>query len=91
VQVKSVSFFQRASGLHDLAQVRFIKFSRAGGTTQEQATHWIATLQYAYVKPSEDVKDRAHNPLGFRVVDYRREPEVLVDLPQPATVQGEGR
>jgi type IV secretion system protein VirB8 len=91
VQVKSVSFFQRANGLHDLAQVRFIKFSRAGGTAQEQGTYWIATIQYAYVKPPEDLKDRAHNPLGFRVVDYRREAEVAVEPSQPAAPQGEKR
>ena len=79
VQAKSVSFFQRANGLNDLAQVRFTRFMRAGGTGSEQATHWIATIQFAYVKPSEDVKDRARNPLGFRVVDYRREPEVMIE------------
>jgi type IV secretion system protein VirB8 len=83
VQVKSVSFFQRANGLHDLAQVRFTKFARAGGAGPEQATHWIASIQYAYVKPSDDPKDRATNPLGFRVVDYRREPEVMVEPAAP--------
>lgn len=91
VQVKSVSFFQRANGMQDLAQARFIKFARAGGTGPELATHWIATLQYAYVKPPEDLKDRAHNPLGFRVVDYRREPEVVTESPPPATAQGDKR
>ena len=91
VQVKAVSFFQRANGLHDLAQVRFSKFSRAGGSGPEQATHWIATIQYAYVRPSEDLKDRAHNPLGFRVVDYQREPELLVEPAAPVSVQGENR
>ena len=89
VQVKSVSFFQRANGLRDLAQVRFIKFSRAGGTGPEQATHWIATIQYAYVRPAEDLQDRAHNPLGFRVVDYRREPEVVVEPSQPGMPHGD--
>ena len=91
VQVKSVSFFQRANGLHDLAQVRFIKFSRAGGTGPEMATHWIATIQYAYVRAAEDLKDRAHNPLGFRVVDYRREPEVVVETSPAAVMQGDKR
>ena len=91
VQVKSVSFFQRANGLRDLAQVRFIRFLRAGGSGAEQVTHWIATLQYAYVKPSEDVRARAFNPLGFRVVDYRREPEVVVEPSQPDALQAEGR
>lgn len=89
VQVRSVSFFPRANGLHDLAQVRFSKFARAGGTGPEQATYWIASIQYAYVKPSDDPKDRAANPLGFRVVDYRREPEVTVEPATPGAKRGE--
>lgn len=75
-QIKSISFFQRASGSNDLAQVRYTKTARAGGSGRDQVTHWIATIQFAYGKPSEDPKDRSWNPLGFRVVDYKREPEV---------------
>jgi type IV secretion system protein VirB8 len=76
VQIKSISFFDRASGLRDLAQVRFTRSLRAGGSGPEELTHWIATLQFAYVAPSADPKDRTWNPLGFRVVEYRKEPEV---------------
>jgi len=79
VQVKSVSLFERANGLSDIAQVRFTKLVRGGGSGSEQASHWISTIQYTYVKPSEDPKDRATNPLGFRVLDYHPEPEVIVD------------
>jgi type IV secretion system protein VirB8 len=79
VQVKSVSLFERTSELNDIAQVRFTRFVRAGGSGSEQVSHWISTIQYTYVKPSEDPKDRARNPLGFRVIDYHREPEVVVD------------
>lgn len=78
-QIKSISFFQRASGSNDLAQVRFTKTARAGGSGNDQVTHWIATIQFAYGKPSEDPKDRSWNPLGFRVADYKREPEVAPD------------
>jgi type IV secretion system protein VirB8 len=77
VQIKSISFFQRASGVNDLAQVRFTRTARAGGSGTEQVTHWIATLQFTYVKPADDPKDRAWNPLGFRIVEYKREPEVV--------------
>ena len=79
VQVKSVSLFERTSELNDIAQVRFTRFVRAGGSGSEQVSHWISTIQYTYVKPSEDPKDRATNPLGFRVLDYHPEPEVIVD------------
>jgi len=86
-QIKSISFFERASGANDLAQVRFTRTIRPAGSGNDQVTHWIATIQFAYVKPSEDPKDRAWNPLGFRVVEYKREPEVAADTPS-ASVQG---
>jgi type IV secretion system protein VirB8 len=76
-QVTSVSFFQRANGVTDLAQVRYVKAKRAAGAASESVTHWIATLQYAYADPSTDPKTRAWNPLGFKVMDFKPEPEVL--------------
>ena len=76
-QVTSVSFFKRASGVGDLAQVRYVKAKRAAGSANEEMTHWIATIQYAYADPSSDPKVRGWNPLGFKVVDFRPEPEVL--------------
>ncbi len=75
--VVSVSFFRRASGLADLAQVRYIKHLRRASGGAEEATHWIATLQYAYTTPSSDVRTRSWNPLGFKVLDFRPEPEVI--------------
>jgi type IV secretion system protein VirB8 len=81
VQVSSVSFFQRSSGVQDLAQVRYVKAKRAAGTANEESTHWIATLLYAYADPSPDAKVRGWNPLGFKIVDFRPEPEVLTDTP----------
>jgi type IV secretion system protein VirB8 len=75
-QVTSVSFFKRASGVADLAQVRYVRLKRAAGSSSEEATHWIATLQYAYADPSSDPKVRAWNPLGFKIVDFRPEREV---------------
>jgi len=76
-QVASVSFFKRASGVGDLAQVRYLKAKRAAGSATEEATHWIATLQYAYADPSSDPKVRGWNPLGFKIVDFKPEPEVV--------------
>ncbi len=83
-QVTSVSFFRRASGVGDLAQVRYVKAKRTAGSATEEATHWIATLQYAYADPSSDPRVRSFNPLGFKIVDFRPEPEVLSD-PAAAT------
>jgi type IV secretion system protein VirB8 len=84
-QVTSVSFFKRASGVGDLAQVRYIKAKRAAGAATEETTHWIATLQYAYADPSPDPRLRGWNPLGFKIVDFKPEPEVLAE-PAPAAI-----
>jgi type IV secretion system protein VirB8 len=80
VQVEAVSFFTRASGLADLAQVRYIKATKAAGGSDEKYTHWVATVQYAYATPAKDPKTRRWNPLGFKIVDFKAEPEVVVDL-----------
>lgn len=74
-QVRSVTFLKLESGKDKLAQVRFTRFTRAGGTGEEQTSHWVSTIEFAYVPPSKDDKTRSLNPLGFRVVEYRREPE----------------
>ena len=79
-QVRAITFLKRANGLGDLAQVRFITAARPGGSGAEQVSHYIVTLQYGYGEPSKDERLRALNPLGLRVLDYRREPEI-VDAP----------
>ena len=84
-QVTSVSFFKRANGVRDLAQVRYVKAKRASAGANEDVTHWIATLQYAYADPSPDPKVREWNPLGFKIVDFRPEPEVLNEPPPAAS------
>jgi type IV secretion system protein VirB8 len=85
-QVTAVSFFTRASGVADLAQVRYLKSKRAGSTAEEQTSYWIATVQYAYGEPSKDPKIRRWNPLGFRIIDFRSEPEVLSEPSSAPTV-----
>lgn len=82
-QVESVSFFRRASGVSDLAQVRYVRAERQGNGAEERFTHWIATIQYAYAAPPKDPQVRRWNPLGFKIVEVTSEPEVLV--PPPAT------
>lgn len=77
-QVTAITFFARANGVDALAQVRYLKARRPPGGS-EILTHWIATIEYAYVAPSKDVKTRQFNPLGFRVVDFRTEAESAAD------------
>jgi type IV secretion system protein VirB8 len=83
-QVESVSFFRRASGVSDLAQVRYVKAERQGNGAEERFTHWIATVQYAYAAPSKDPQTRRWNPLGFKIVEVTSEPEVLAATPATA-------
>ncbi|MEO8313375.1 MAG: type IV secretion system protein [Pseudomonadota bacterium] len=76
VRVTSVSFFKRSSSVEDLAQVRYLVARRVGGAGAEQVSHFIATIQFAYAAPSKNPKTRQWNPLGLRVVSFRRESEV---------------
>jgi type IV secretion system protein VirB8 len=85
-EVASVSFFKRATGVTDLAQVRYVKAKRIAGSTNEEATHWIATIQYVYADPSSDPKVRRWNPLGFKVIDFKPEPEILPETRSQAAV-----
>jgi type IV secretion system protein VirB8 len=77
VRVESVSFFKRASGTSDLAQVRFARIEREGNGAPGKVTHWIASVEYRYGNPPDDPRTRGWNPLGFEVLDLRIEPEVL--------------
>jgi type IV secretion system protein VirB8 len=76
-RIESVSFFKRASGESDLAQVRFARIERQGVGAPGRVTHWIASIQYRYGKPPDDPRTRGWNPLGFEVVELGIEPEVL--------------
>lgn len=81
VQVLAVSFLRPGSGREDLVQVRFARFTGEPGNERE--SRYVATLQYAYGTPSKDDRLRALNPLGFKVLEYRREPEVMGVAPVP--------
>jgi type IV secretion system protein VirB8 len=75
-QVTSVSFFTRSDGVTDLAQVRYFKGQRQAGSSEEARTYWIASIRYTFTAPPTDPQVRRWNPLGFKVVDFRPEPEV---------------
>lgn len=83
-RVRSVTFLSRTRGVSDLAQVRYTQSAQRGGSGPENLTHWIATIQYAYGKPSSDASTRQRNPLGLRVLHVQKEPEVI------ATAGGSG-
>ncbi|MBV9619646.1 MAG: hypothetical protein JO341_01355 [Gammaproteobacteria bacterium] len=83
VEVQAVTLFQRASGLTDLAQVRYVKAERAAGASADASvSHWIATLQYAYGTPPTEPRVRRWNPLGFKVLEFVAEPETAPPEPK---------
>jgi type IV secretion system protein VirB8 len=92
VQVRSISFLKRGGGNADVLQVRFTTAMQRSLGAGEEFAHFVATLQAAYGPPSTDVRLRALNPLGFKVLEYRREPEVADaasdHVPGPATPGG---
>lgn len=81
VQIESVSFIQRVSGIDDLAQVRYVKIEHSLDGQPQRLSHWIATIRYAYAAVSADPGVRRWNPLGFKIVDFVAEPEVIRDPP----------
>lgn len=77
VDVQGVTFFARANGIRDLAQVRYLKGIQRGNGADEQRSYWTATIQYAYVAPAKDPRRRQWNPLGMRIVEFRAEAEAV--------------
>jgi len=76
-QVQAVSFFKRANGVADMAQVRYQKVERSAAGAPQHVSHWVATVQYTYTSPSADPRVRRWNPLGFRLLEFVAEPEVV--------------
>ena len=75
--VTAVSFFARADGMKDIAQVRYYLERRAAGTAAPTRSYWIATIRYAFTKPSKIAEVRRWNPLGFKVLDVETEREAI--------------
>jgi type IV secretion system protein VirB8 len=90
VRIESVSFFRRAAGMQDLAQVRYAKLERSSPEAQERATRWIATIHYTYSRPPTDPAVRRWNPLGFRIIEFGSELEAqgVPGVPVPSDPKG---
>lgn len=74
VEVHSISFIKP-----EIALVRYVK-SIERGNERPQQTHWVATIHFTYDKPRADLKERAVNPLGFQVLEYRKDPDSAAQL-----------
>jgi type IV secretion system protein VirB8 len=86
IRIQSVSFFKRANGVSELAQVRYARIERQEDGDPGRITRWIASIEYRYGTPPDDPRTRSWNPLGFEVLDLGIEPEVL-GLPQESAGQ----
>ena len=78
VHVKAISFLdtQFSDGSTGVS-VRFANEMRS--EQQTQMRHWVSTIRFKFTKPPQQMRDLIRNPLGFRVVSYRRNQEVLAE------------
>ena len=70
IDVRSISFVSPK-----VATVRFHRVVRQA--TQVSESDWVATLAFTYTKAPMLEADRLRNPLGFQVISYRADPEVV--------------
>jgi type IV secretion system protein VirB8 len=79
VRIKSTSFIQ--------PQIALVRYTREveRGADAPQVTHWAATITFRYTTAPMAEKDRAINPLGFQVLEYRNDPDALPADPSTAS------
>ena len=70
VSIRAIGFIN-----DEVANVRFHRTERRGREVVE--SDWIATIAFAYTRAPMTEADRLRNPLGFQVVSYRADPEVV--------------
>jgi type IV secretion system protein VirB8 len=70
----------------DTAFVRFDTVRTDANGTAQPPSSWVAVIKYRYSGEPMKLEDRFVNPLGFRVISYRKDPEALpASAPQAAT------
>lgn len=71
VSVRNITFINER-----VAQVRFVRSIMRPGNVPDEASNWIATINFKYLDRPETEAGRLENPLGFQVVSYRADPEI---------------
>lgn len=79
ITIKSTSFLKP-----NVAMVRYTKAIQRGLSAPE-LTHYAATITFKYSGAPMAEKDRAINPLGFQVVEYRNDPDAFTTATAPPT------
>lgn len=74
IKIQSVSFLNEK-----VASIRFIKELHEANLTHTSI--WNAVLEFQYVQKPMKMIDRFSNPLGFQVISYRINPEVMESTP----------
>lgn len=72
VKISSVSFLDQKK---KTAQVRFVTTETTRNEIKED--YWVAILSFRYINAPLDETDRLINPLGFQVVSYRVDQEIV--------------
>jgi type IV secretion system protein VirB8 len=70
IDIRAISFVSPK-----VANIRFHRLLRQAEQTTE--SDWIATIAFTYTKAPMNEADRLRNPLGFQVISYRSDPEVV--------------
>lgn len=84
VRVRSVSSLGTES-----AMVRY-ETVRRGPSGQGQPQLWVAVIRFGYTGEAMSIEDRLTNPLGFKVIRYRRSAEIPPSpLPTPIAATGQ--
>lgn len=88
-QVKSVTPMGQGA-----AMVRYDTRRIDQGGQAQPLGSWVAVIRYRFSGEPMRVEDRYVNPLGFQVIRYRRDAEVIPSapaaLPSPATIPASG-
>lgn len=77
IKIKGTSFIKP-----NIALVRYTRLVERGNDVTTPS-HWAATITFAYSGAPMKEDDRAINPLGFVVVDYRNDPDSSPDAKAP--------
>ena len=83
ISIKSTSFLKP-----NVAMVRYTKAIQHGLSAPE-LTHFAATITFKYSGAPMAEKDRAINPLGFQVVEYRNDPDAFLPAIPTSAIQAE--
>ena len=80
ITIKSTSFIKE-----NVALVRYTKELNQGSSST--LSHWAATIVFQYTGTPMSEQDRAINPLGFQVIEYRNDPDQ--EISEKSQVRGQ--